>query len=64
MCRTGVELIQRLKAKPSKVYKLLWPSNGVMNLSNITREFGISSKDEEAKFIKKLNNIQKYIDRR
>ena len=31
---------------------------------NITKFFGISGKDEEAKFVKKLENIQKYIDRR
>ena len=44
---------------------MLWPSNaGSINLLNIMKEYGISNKDEEAKFIKKLHNVQKYLDRR
>ena len=65
MCNSAVELIQNLKAKPNKVYKLLWPSNsGTINLQNIMKDYTIQNKDEEAKFLKKLNNVQKYLDRR
>lgn len=63
-CETGHDLIQKLMKNKKNTVKLLRPRGGVFNLSNIFLEYKITSKEEEANFVKKVNHFQNIINRR